>query len=134
MSIEKNKKTVIAFLKQLSASDVSGVLDLLDDTAIWNVMGREGDLPLSGEMDKDGIASLMNTVKEAFPQGMKLTPRGWTAEGDRVAAEMESYGEKVDGTIHNNLYHFMFKLAEGQITSIREYMDILHVKSVFIDG
>ena len=45
-------------------------------------------------MDKDGIAQLMNTVKDNLPQGMKLTPTGWTAEGDRVAAEVESFGKK----------------------------------------
>ncbi len=134
MSIEQNKETVRSFLARFSDGDVPGVLGLLGNAVIWKVMGREGGLPLSGEMDKDGITGLMNTVKGAFPQGMKLTPTGWTAEGDRVAAEVESFGKKADGMIYNNLYHFLFELSDGKITSIREYMDTLHVKSVFIDG
>ena len=32
------------------------MLSLVDDAATWKVMGREVSLPLSGEMDKDGIA------------------------------------------------------------------------------
>ncbi|WP_276153034.1 MULTISPECIES: hypothetical protein [unclassified Sulfitobacter] len=36
--------------------------------------------------------------------------------------------------IYNNLYHFLFVFRDAQIVSVREYMDTLHVKSVFIDG
>lgn len=90
-------------------------------------------LPMSGEMDKDGIADLMGVVKEAIPGGMKLTPMGWTAEGDRVALEMESYGVKANGTVYNNLYHFLITFSGGKITSLREYMDTYHAKLVFID-
>ena len=65
---------------------------------------------------------------------MRLTPTGWTVEGDRVALEMESYGEKTDGTVYNNFYHFLIRLSGDKITSLREYMDTRHVKQVFIYG
>jgi hypothetical protein len=55
---------------------------------------------MSGEMDKNGIGDLIGVVKDAIPGGMKLTPTGWTAEGNRVALEMESYGEKANGTVN----------------------------------
>ena len=106
----------------------------LDADVVWRVMGREGGLPLSGQMNKDGIENLMTSVKGSFTNGMKLTATGWTAEGNRVAVEVESYGEKTDGKIYNNLYHFLFEVVEGQIVMIREYMDTLHVKSIFMDG
>ena len=133
MSIEENKKIVGDFFAQFSAADVPGALRLLDDAVVWRVMGREGGLPMSGEMDKDSIGALIHTVKEAIPGGMKLTPAGWTAEGDRVALEMESYGEKADGKVYNNHYHFLVTVSDGKITSLREYMDTYHVKLVFID-
>ena len=69
MSVEQNKRVVLAFLERFTAGDVPDVLSLMSDAALWKVMGREGDLPLCGEMDKDGVAGLMNTVKNAFPQG-----------------------------------------------------------------
>lgn len=134
MSTEKNKLVIDRFLERFSANDVGGVLSLLNNAAIWKVMGREGGLPLSGEMDKIAIADLMNTVNNIFPKGMTLTPSGWTASGDRVAAEVESYGQRSDGTIYNNMYHFLFEIKDEQIITIREYMDTLHVKSVFIDN
>lgn len=51
-----------------------------------------------------------------------------------MAVEVESCGVKADGVIYNNLYHFLFVFRDAQIVSVREYMDTLHVKSVFIDG
>lgn len=134
MSREQNKQIVGQFLERFSANDVSGVNALLHEAIVWKVMGREGNLPLSGEMDKAAIADLMITVGNAFPQGMTLAPSAWTIDDKRVAVEVESYGKKSDGTLYNNLYHFLFVIIGDQIMSIREYMDTLHVKSVFIDN
>ena len=133
MSAEQNKQTIRDFFARFAAGDAPGALGLLDDAVVWRAMGREGGLPMSGEMDKEGIGELIGTVQGAFPQGMKLTPTGWTAEGDRVALEMESHGEKANGTIYNNHYHFLVTLCGGKITSLREYMDTYHAKLVFID-
>ncbi len=134
MNTEQNKQIVGKFFERFSAADVGGTLELLDDAIIWRAMGREGGLPMSGEMDKSAIGGLIENVKAAFPDGMRLTPTGWTAEGDRVALEMESYAVKRNGIVYNNFYHFLVILSNGKITSIREYLDTLHVKQVFIDN
>lgn len=134
MSTEQNKQIVDNFFEKFSAADVVGALELLDDAVIWRAMGREGGLPMSGEMDKQMIGGLIKNVKSAFPNGMRLTPTGWTAEGDRVALEMESYAVKSNGIVYNNFYHFLVILSNSKITSLREYLDTLHVKQVFIDN
>lgn len=133
MSTEQNKQTVREFFEHFCAANVSAALDLLDDNVIWRVMGKEGGLPMSGEMDKQAIGGLIDTVKLAIPGGMKLTPTGWTAEGDRVALEMESYGEMSNDKVYNNHYHFLVMLSGNKITALREYMDTYQVKQVFID-
>jgi hypothetical protein len=51
-----------------------------------------------------------------------MTPKGITAEGDRVAVEAESYGETASGKIYNNLYHFLFEVRGGKIQAVREYL------------
>ncbi|NER80278.1 MAG: hypothetical protein F6K42_12000 [Leptolyngbya sp. SIO1D8] len=134
MGTEENKKIVAGFFERFSAADAAGALELLDDSVVWRVMGREGVLPMSGEMDKEAIGALIGSVKEAIPAGMKLTPTGWTAEGNRVAVEMESYGELTNGKIYNNFYHFLTTISDGKITLLREYMDTHQVKQLFIDG
>ena len=134
MKTEANKEIVAHFFQCFSAADAAGALELLDDEASWRVMGREGGLPMSGEMDKDAISVLIGTVKEVIPNGLNLIPTGWTAEGDRVALEMESYGEMINGNVYQNRYHFLITVTNNKITSLREYMDTYHVKRCFIDG
>jgi len=133
MSTEQNKRIVGQFFQQFSAADVSGALELLDEAVVWRVMGREGSLPLSGEMGKQAIGELIATVKAAIPDGMKLTPTGWTAEGKRVALEMESYGKLSNGKEYNNRYHFLVIVSDGRIAELREYMDTYHAKLIFVD-
>ncbi|WP_276153033.1 MULTISPECIES: nuclear transport factor 2 family protein [unclassified Sulfitobacter] len=79
MSTAENLNTVTAFLERFSAGNIDGVLALLDDAAIWRDMGRDGELPISGEMTKEDIVGLMSVVGEAFPQGRawhSLRPTG----------------------------------------------------------
>ena len=42
MSIDGNKKIIAGFFERFSAADAAGALELLDDSVIWHVMGREG--------------------------------------------------------------------------------------------
>ena len=130
---EANKQLVSEFFDRFCAADESGALELLDDAAVWRAMGREGGLPMSGTRDKHGIGELIHAVKASFPAGMTLISTGWTCEGDRVAVEVESYAVKANGTVYNNLYHFLMTVTDGRITTIHEYLDTLHVKHVFID-
>ena len=133
MSTERNREIVSQFFERFCAADVAGALDLLSDSVIWKAMGREGGLPLSGERGKQGIGELIADVKVAFVEGIKLTPTGWTCEADRVAVEVESYAEKPNGIVYNNLYHFLVIVKDGKIETLKEYFDTLHVKQVFID-
>ena|GEM_PF-3098474 len=78
-------------------------------------------------------AELVKGVGATMPKGLRITPKGLTAEGDRVAVEAESYGETASGKIYNNLYHFLFEVRDGKIQAVREYLDTLHTKDVFVD-
>lgn len=61
-----------------------------------------------------------------FKNGMHMIVHGMTAEGDRVAIEVESHAETVDGRIYNNFYHFLVTVRDGKIVQIKEYFDTLH--------
>jgi ketosteroid isomerase-like protein len=63
---------------------------------------------------------------------MRLGPM--TAEGDRVAAEVESYGENPDGSIYNNQYHFVFVIRDSKLVEVKEYLDTQHTFAVFLQG
>ena len=64
----------------------------------------------------------------AWLEPVKFTIKGITAEGDRVAVEVESYGKFGNGKIYQNHYHFLFEVREGKIQAVREYLDTQHLK------
>lgn len=132
MNNDKKKELITGFFNAFGSNSVSDALACLDEKATWRVMGREGGMPISGEMDPNGITELMGTVADTLVDGLKLMPHAWTIEGERVALEMESYGEKADGTVYNNHYHFLVTVSNNKITALREYGDTYHVWRVFI--
>ena len=63
---------------------------------------------------------------------IRLTPEAFTAEGERVAVETESYAELKNGRTYNNHYHFVFEVRDGMIQSIKEYLDTEHTRAIFL--
>jgi ketosteroid isomerase-like protein len=131
MTIEENKRIARELLGALARADTKTVLDLYaDDFELWT----PGNLPFSGIHTREEIAPLMDGVLGAFPAGLSFEITGMTAEGDRVAVEAESRGEHVSGALYQNRYHFLLVIRDGRILRLKEYMDTLHAKEIFIDA
>ena len=128
--MEENKAVVLEFLKRFSAGQFAPAFELLADDATWWV---GGNFPLSGTRSKMEMAELLKGVAANMPSGLTLTPKGITAEGERVAAEVESYGKHKNGRTYNNQYHFLFVVKDGKIHVVREYLDTTHANWVFCE-
>jgi ketosteroid isomerase-like protein len=133
MSAEANKNVVLSFFEHTSAGKIDVALALMADTATWWVAGQPDKFVLAGTKTKTQFAELLQGIRTAMPKGLRVTPKGLTAEGDRVAVEAESYGETATGKIYNNLYHFLFEVRDGKIQAVREYLDTMHAKEVLVD-
>jgi ketosteroid isomerase-like protein len=68
-----------------------------------------------------------------FPHGFKVTIKGMTAEGDRVAVEAESFGKTSAGKLYQQTYHYLFIVRNGKIAVQHEYLDTLHLKERMVD-
>ena len=128
---ETNKAVVIEFMEVFSRGDVDAILSYLTEDATWWVAGTiEG---ISGEKDKAAFGEMLAGLSTLSTSGaIRLTPLALTAEGDRVAAETESYAELTNGRVYNNLYHFVFELSGGRIRRVKEFLDTEHTRAVFL--
>ena len=97
MGAEENKKLVLGFFEDMSAGNAEAFLGAMADNATWWVAGDPKNFPLAGTKTKAEFTKLLGGIGEVMPKGLKITPKGVTAEGNRVAVEAESYGEHANG-------------------------------------
>jgi ketosteroid isomerase-like protein len=55
-----------------------------------------------------------------------------TAEDNRVAMEAVSYGERSNGRIYKNFYHFQHEIRDGKLVAVREYLDTDHAYRILL--
>jgi len=127
MSAEDNKRFILGFFEDLSAGKGEAVLGAMADSATWWI---QGNFPLSGTKTKAQFAELIGQLGSKIDGGLRVTPTGLTAEGDRVAVEAESFAKMTNGKTYQNKYHFLFIVRDGKIQSVKEYLDTIHANEV----
>lgn len=128
---QQNKDIVASFMEVFSKGDVDAILSYLSESATWWVGGTIDGI--SGTKNKTEFGEMLTGLAASTKTGaIKLTPLAWTAEGNRVAVETESYSELKNGRVYNNLYHFVFEIRDGKIERIKEFLDTEHTRAIFI--
>lgn len=125
---ESNKEVVKSLFAAFGDRNIKQIVGLLDDEATWWV---SGNLSISKTYTKPEFENLLIGMHELVDGAIKLTPRGFTAEGERVAVEAESLAKTRTGRTYKNLYHFLFEFRNGKVLRVKEYMDPMHVNEVF---
>jgi len=131
MSIEQIKKIATEFAARFSANDMAGALDMISDDATWWIAGKPGNVPGAGLFTKEQVAGLFRRMAEQFPRGLQMTIKSMIAEDEKVAVELESYGELATGRVYNNEYHMLLTIRGGKIIAMREYHDTQHKVATF---
>jgi ketosteroid isomerase-like protein len=119
-----NKELVSRFFEQFSNGDIDGAFAMVSDDVSWWV---PGDLPFSGTKTKAEYLGVVAGIQSGVPEGRKLDAVSMIAEGDKVAVEVESLGQHVNGRTYTNKYHFLITVQDGQMVEVKEYMDTLHL-------
>jgi ketosteroid isomerase-like protein len=130
MSLEQNKQTAREFLVATVKHDAERVASLMTDDATYWVQGKPHLFAYAGEQTKQQIYKYMQTPS-VFRGGLAQKFGAVTAEGDRVAVEMEVDGIAPNGVHYNNTYHYLLIFRDGKIAKIKEYLDTSHAAEVF---
>src|SRR5579885_716881 len=98
MSIEHNKQAARALFAHFSSGDTAAALALMHDDATWRLPGKPALMPSAGTYGKPQLAKLFGTMMGRLAGArLPMTVHTLTAEGERVAAEVTSRGELVNG-------------------------------------
>ncbi len=130
MGVEENKALVLEFYRRMNDRRYEEMWELFAADAKWGG-GRASTDDFAGI---DGMRAIMVDPMPIFVEGgIAFTVHALTAEGVRVAAEVESYAPLVNGKVYNNHYHMLFEIRDGKIVIVKEYADTAHAREVFGD-
>jgi len=123
----ENKDVVRRYFEAVNSGDMDTITALLDDSATFWVPPS-----LPDGVEFRGKAMVLKLFTESVglydtDAGLSVAIQSLTAEEDRVAAELIIRGKAAaGGGDYENWYHFLFRIEDGRITSIREHLDSLY--------
>jgi ketosteroid isomerase-like protein len=128
---QTRKQQAAQLFERFTAGDIAGVMELMHEDATWWLPGKPNQLPVVGTRTKAQIGRLFSAMAAQLEGPLKMTVKSAIAEGDRVAMEVESLGQLKNGRTYNQEYHFLITFRGDRIAAVREYLDTLHVQSVW---
>lgn len=109
-----NHQLVRDFFTAIASGNVPDDL-LTQDMSLWTVNG--------GTSDRARFQGAMKMLASIFSGTLRYEIDALTAEDDRVAAEVQSHGTLPDGEPFHNTHLFMFRIRDGRIAAVAEFMN-----------
>ena len=119
-----NHDIVRKFIDAMSAGDIGDDL-VTPDFKVWIVANK-------GFVGKDAYVHGIALLPRVFPDKLIFRIHSLTAEGDRVIAEFSGDGTTRDGEHYHNDYLYLFKIREGRVYFLAEYLDLDAMRGVLI--
>lgn len=132
MSTEHNKEIVRRAIAALSRGDMAGFLADAADEVTLTVMGSAFS-PIQGKHKV--LKALHNALVARLENGgaIAMTIEHLIAEGDYVAEQARGQARTVDGKDYNNTYCRVWRITDGKVRAIQEYLDTELVRARLLD-
>ena len=124
------KAVLRRYLDALTAGDLAAVAGSFAEDATWSI---HGTMPLSGTRQGRGaIMEFLTSATSLYQPGTQSFTFGEiTAEADRAVLEWRVRGiASATGLDYDNAYCGVFRVRDGRITEVREYLDSLHAARI----
>jgi ketosteroid isomerase-like protein len=131
MGIEQNKALVHEYLRRMQAGEAT-VADLLAEDVTWWV-------PRSSELGgthrgKAAVLALMARGVDLYQPPLRVTVEEMVAERDSVCVQLVIEAKTAAGRPYRNDYHFAFRVRDGRIAAVREYVDTKYASELLFPG
>jgi ketosteroid isomerase-like protein len=118
--MEQNKAIVHEYFRRIASGDPK-ITDLLSEDVTWWV-------PQSSELGgthrgKAAVLALMGKGVDLYQPPLHVEVEEIVAERDWVCAQVVIEAKTAAGLPYRNDYHFAFRLRDGRIAAVREYVD-----------
>ena len=138
MGLDENKAVVATFIEEfpactaraMAADDAAELATQLTEDFFWVV--PEG-YPRGGtHRGREAVLDFLRQGLGLFEPGtMRNEILGMVAEDDYVAVRIRCTGRSAKGRDYHGSYHCLFRVREGKISELWDYLDTLHSYQAF---
>lgn len=123
MSDQEAKDVALGVVQALKGNDLKALRNLLLPSAKWTIVGV-------AELDIDTFcAQFQHMLGIAVERDLQIVSA--IAEGDMVSVETVGRNTYSDGRVYSNTYCQVYRVQDGKVVEVREYMDTAGAKAFF---
>ena len=129
MTVTENKRLLQSIFSELAQGNSRPLVEAMAEDCCWTVTGSNR---WSGTYKgKQAVLDeLLAALRARIDGRVKTIAHRFIAEDDFVVVEARGSNTTKTGQPYNNSYCFVFRLAEGKLKEITEYMDTELVSAV----
>ena len=119
---DDNKQLLQQLFAELATGNSRPFVDHLADDVSWRVMGQTAwSKTYRGKQSV--LTDLLGVLRERLADRYRATAERVIAEGDFVVVQARGAATTRAGVPYNNDYCFVYRLADGMIKEVSEYLD-----------
>jgi uncharacterized protein len=123
MGAAENKQLMRHIFSELSKGNAKPFVESMAEDFRWIVTGTT-QWSKTYEGKQAVLNELLGQLSSRFAEPVRLTAHRFIAEGDHVVVEARGDNNITKAGIpYNNTYCFVFRLADGKVQEVTEYMD-----------
>ena len=122
MSATDNKRLVQGIFAELAAGNSKPFVDSFADDIQWTIIGStEWSGTFRGK--RSVLTELLGPLRAQLAERLKVTAHRFIADGAHVVVEGRGYATTKAGQAYNNTYCWIYRLTDGKVQEVTEYMD-----------
>ncbi|HJT52629.1 MAG TPA: nuclear transport factor 2 family protein [Candidatus Angelobacter sp.] len=132
MSTAENKKLLESIFSELSVGNSRPFVEAMADDFSWTVTGTtKWSKKYAGKSVV--LGELFGTLTSRMDGRIKTIPDRFIAEGELVVVEAHGSNMTKSGKPYNNRYCFVFRVSDGKLKEVTEYLDTELVSSALAE-
>jgi uncharacterized protein len=130
MGTAENKELIRQMFAEISKGNAEVYLNAVADDVQYTIIGT-GKYSSLYNGKQDVIARLLGPLGAQIEGNLEITPFNFIAEGEYVAMQANGKSMSKNGVAYNNTYCHVFRIVNGKIKEITEYLDTELVTRAF---
>jgi len=130
MGAAENKKLIQEMFAELSKGNTQAFMNSMADDVQFTIMGTtKYSVTCNGKQEL--VSKVLGPLAAQLEGGLTITPENFIAEGEFVAMQARGKSTTKSGKPYNNTYCQIFRIINGKVQQVTEYLDTELVTAAF---